>query len=430
MKRTHPVLPGRRRAFASLAACLGTLFVLFFANPSAHARQIVESICSASQTRGFDPWTTGNWFGTWPEGALQQGIAAAVDERCGPVSAAGSVAWSADGFTHAFAATVDGYSELAFVLRAGREGMTLRVAPGSGLYRLGKSGYEPVPPGAIVEVEPDGEVEFFSDLFPDLLTGSAACNLVTEAGEIAGATGLGGFWEAWVVGSSWTCSGTRAWGIGSGDLDCGPDADACDPSGGWFGLGSDADSIDAVLYAGPWPSQMTVRCEFVLATDCCVSYTQVGGSYCDSYPAIDGAPLPRPSNPFASCIEHDGAIALAAGRHVLEVSASDLGDGAFTLVFRAGDCGPDCDGNGLPDSVDIGWAEYYDGVTLDTDGDGALDSCERAEGDLDLDGWIGPVDLALLLVEWGSFGAGDLDGDGTVGAGDLRILLGNWRVPD
>ncbi len=54
-----------------------------------------------------------------------------------------------------------------------------------------------------------------------------------------------------------------------------------------------------------------------------------------------------------------------------------------------------------------------------------------AVADLDADGFVGPIDLALLLGAWGQCPARgdctpDLDGDGTVGAADLAMLLGNW----
>jgi hypothetical protein len=50
-------------------------------------------------------------------------------------------------------------------------------------------------------------------------------------------------------------------------------------------------------------------------------------------------------------------------------------------------------------------------------------------GDLDLDGTVGPVDLALLLGAWGTDGlpsGADLNEDGVVSAPDLAILLGAW----
>ena len=50
-------------------------------------------------------------------------------------------------------------------------------------------------------------------------------------------------------------------------------------------------------------------------------------------------------------------------------------------------------------------------------------------GDLDLDGAVGPVDLALLLGTWGTDGSpsgADINEDGLVSAPDLAILLGAW----
>ncbi|MCH8913930.1 MAG: VCBS repeat-containing protein [Planctomycetes bacterium] len=51
--------------------------------------------------------------------------------------------------------------------------------------------------------------------------------------------------------------------------------------------------------------------------------------------------------------------------------------------------------------------------------------------DLDGDGMVGPMDLAILLGNWGPCAdcddcPADLDGDCTVGPADLAILLGNW----
>ena len=49
--------------------------------------------------------------------------------------------------------------------------------------------------------------------------------------------------------------------------------------------------------------------------------------------------------------------------------------------------------------------------------------------DIDLDGAVGPQDLAVLLGAWGNEGtcvAGDLSGDGRVDAADLGLLLGGW----
>jgi subtilisin family serine protease len=56
----------------------------------------------------------------------------------------------------------------------------------------------------------------------------------------------------------------------------------------------------------------------------------------------------------------------------------------------------------------------------------------RNEGDLNLDGTVNSLDLALLLGAWGGCAACeacpfDLDGDCEVGASDLSLLLGGWE---
>ena len=56
------------------------------------------------------------------------------------------------------------------------------------------------------------------------------------------------------------------------------------------------------------------------------------------------------------------------------------------------------------------------------------DGCD-IPGDLDGDGDVDPVDLAILLGAWGSCPTqcpANLNGDGTIDAADLAILLGNW----
>ena len=95
----------------------------------------------------------------------------------------------------------------------------------------------------------------------------------------------------------------------------------------------------------------------------------------------------------------------------------------------------DCNANGVPDSCDndcnanaINDAVEIAGGAADVDGDGRLDACERAAGNGNLDGIIGPEDLTMLLSAWGTSGVffGDLDLNGTVAASDLAVILANW----
>ena len=97
----------------------------------------------------------------------------------------------------------------------------------------------------------------------------------------------------------------------------------------------------------------------------------------------------------------------------------------FVGSFTAGAgnvLGDDCDANGTCDldEIDISGA--------DTDADGILDTCERAQGDLNLDGIVNNYDLAVILFYWGTSSpqSGDVNGDGDVGSADLSILLSHW----
>gem|GEM_PF-1693222 len=84
--------------------------------------------------------------------------------------------------------------------------------------------------------------------------------------------------------------------------------------------------------------------------------------------------------------------------------------------------GKDCDLNGICDLDEL------EEQGADTDHDGKLDRCERAGGDLNLDGIVNTLDLSTLLFAWTTANTtlGDIDGDGSVGSGDLSIVLGAW----
>jgi hypothetical protein len=82
----------------------------------------------------------------------------------------------------------------------------------------------------------------------------------------------------------------------------------------------------------------------------------------------------------------------------------------------------DCNDNGTPDGTEIS-----NGAT-DADGDGILDSCEYAIGDLNLNGVVDSQDVSILLGWWGLPNPvyGDLTGDGVVDARDLGVMLGRF----
>lgn len=84
----------------------------------------------------------------------------------------------------------------------------------------------------------------------------------------------------------------------------------------------------------------------------------------------------------------------------------------------------DCNNNGTPDSIDIA------NGAMDFDNDQIIDTCERALGDLNLNGVVDSFDVSILLGWWGIPNPqyGDLNNDGTVNAFDLGILLGRFGV--
>jgi hypothetical protein len=72
------------------------------------------------------------------------------------------------------------------------------------------------------------------------------------------------------------------------------------------------------------------------------------------------------------------------------------------------------------------WKTGSDDTNVDNVRLGTCGAAECCPADLDDDGSVGPMDLAILLGAWGVAGAPDLDESGTVGAEDLAILLGEW----
>ncbi len=115
------------------------------------------------------------------------------------------------------------------------------------------------------------------------------------------------------------------------------------------------------------------------------------------------------------------------------ISTSDLrlasGTGAevtFTVVPR---------GTEIRIGIDRDEDGFFDRDELDACSDPAdsqsVPDLGCSPGDLDGDGVVGPVDLAILLGSWGACAdcdncPADLDGDCNVGPVDLAVLLGNW----
>ncbi|MSQ90037.1 MAG: hypothetical protein EXS01_01400 [Phycisphaerales bacterium] len=63
----------------------------------------------------------------------------------------------------------------------------------------------------------------------------------------------------------------------------------------------------------------------------------------------------------------------------------------------------------------------------DSDGDGTADICGGSPGDINNDGSVNGLDLAILLSAWGlTGGSADVNGDGIVNGGDLAVILSDW----
>ena len=120
-------------------------------------------------------------------------------------------------------------------------------------------------------------------------------------------------------------------------------------------------------------------------------------------------------------------------------------DGEPRVVGDAVDMGADefhdCDGNGLPDVLEllegsaadcnenntIDSCDIDNGTSFDKNSNGVPDECD-CPADLDGSGEVEAADLAELLSSWGPCGGcpADFDGDGDVDAANLAGLLSAW----
>ena len=123
----------------------------------------------------------------------------------------------------------------------------------------------------------------------------------------------------------------------------------------------------------------------------------------------------------------DSVVGLPAGVTVVSQPTGTLGSGSDDLVLEV-------------DPAVLGVGDYLielDLVLEDEDLPGAIahqldltldisvEGDAYSEADLNQDGFVDGLDLALLLGSWGQ-ATYDIDGDGIVGGGDLAVLLGEW----
>ena len=83
----------------------------------------------------------------------------------------------------------------------------------------------------------------------------------------------------------------------------------------------------------------------------------------------------------------------------------------------------DCNTNGQRDSYELG-----KGWAADTNANGRIDTCDQADGDMDLNGIVDTADIALLLLDFGDCAGcpADFDGNGVVDNADIALLLLNF----
>ncbi len=117
-------------------------------------------------------------------------------------------------------------------------------------------------------------------------------------------------------------------------------------------------------------------------------------------------------------------------------AANQVDAGIFDTSLLSLDGGPD-DFDGMTNGEVVIASHARNFSMLDTDGDGFINVLDRdlidpppppVFGDLNGDGVVGAVDLAILLGGWGGApdAQGDLNEDGVVGALDLALMLGAW----
>ena len=149
------------------------------------------------------------------------------------------------------------------------------------------------------------------------------------------------------------------------------------------------------------------------------TWAWLDGSIIPSFGWEPGRPAQASELEAALCLAGEGA---PSGTWFDALPGTDTG-----IVSRSAlviwDDPVDCDGDGVPDKLEI----LLD-ATLDGDANGAIDGCGTPNpADLNGDGRVTGADLGLLLASFNTPGpVGDLNRDGTVNGADLGLLLAAW----
>jgi hypothetical protein len=118
-------------------------------------------------------------------------------------------------------------------------------------------------------------------------------------------------------------------------------------------------------------------------------------------------------------------VTLPAGAHSLEFRSNSNSFAYAQVSILATDDPDACDDCNFDNLLD--GCSIFEGLVADIDGNWLPDDCQRARGDLLVDGMIDSGDLAVLLAAWNSEDPdADLNDDGIVAASDIMELLNRW----
>ncbi|MBL9119248.1 MAG: hypothetical protein JNL80_04955 [Phycisphaerae bacterium] len=309
---------------------------------------------------------------------------------------------SPDGGT-AYVCTVAGTDALYFLSLNGANSSILTSFP---IGQMGAANGYPYSEVSGMELSPDGAYLAFTISFDDILR-----IVDTASKSIIASVPVGDF----PIRVLWSPDGSRLFVADA----FGDDITIVQNTGGTIEFNSSVPGIDFPLdmaldsdgehlYVG--------RCSFQTPAIDVISLT--GGTVVASVP-LPG--LPREGEYLADRDEYivttdDGGLARIAA----------LGaDASLIEVIPISGSAPDMRFSPQLNLAVASWPGVPDGLDfVDFDGPGVF-------GDLNGDGVVGAVDLAILLGAWGDAGgSADLDGNGVVGAPDIALLLGAWsQVP-
>lgn len=241
----------------------------------------------------------------------------------------------------------------------------------------------------------------------------------------------------WVMRASWT------------PTNCSDQVGSCCLSNGTCAnntLQSDCESADGI-FGGPGtscdggvcdPDDDDVPCCFEV-TSGCIELTQENCLAAGGSPGVPGVLCSEqicfPSG--AVCLPDGSCLEGLTPEEAASLGGTFVGDGTTCLdVFCPQPVGSCCFTTGfcleLTESECAQVGATWGGVGSncdDVDGNGAADACDTSasSGDLNGDGFVNGIDLALLLSFWGTADLiADIDEDGIVDGVDLTILLSDW----